>query len=501
MKLKIDRNSIKFKTWLYFILFAAGLMLALWILQVVLFNSSYGTMKETQTKEVVRDINEAFKKYDTEKFLSKIGDLSDSYDMYIYVVSYDGKTQYFSPSAEDYAKAPSFESDYSGEDSESSTDSEFISKIQTLNEHMIRNNGSAYVRIQGDDKSQVILAYGGVLTLEDKEPLIVYVFSPLWPVNSTVQILTNQLIAVTVISLIIACCISIYLSTRITRPIRKINATAQRLAQGEYGIVFRGGHYTELNNLADNLTGASIELEKSLMLQKDLIANVSHDLRTPLTMIKSYAEMIRDISGDNPDKRNEHLEVIIEETDRLNSLVGDLLTVSRLQSGKMVLEISEFSLTDAVRSIINTYKVMEVEQDYRIEFNCSTDFIVRGDEEKLKQVVANLISNAVKFCGDDRLVTVSLRKRGKYVQFRVKDSGPGIPPEDLNHVWERYYRSSSNMVRASEGTGLGLAICKEILSLHKTDFGVSSTLGEGSEFWFDAELVRTEKLTTEETYT
>lgn len=494
MKPKIDRNSIKFRTWLYFILFAAGLMLVLWIMQVFLFNSAYGTMKETQTREVVRDINQSFKKHDTEKFLHEIGELSDSYDMYIYVVSYDGKTQYFSPSAEDYAKAPSFETDYSGDGT--SSDSEFISKIQTLNEHMIRNNGSAYVKIEGNDKSQVILAYGGVLTLEDKEPLIVYVFSPLWPVNSTVQILTNQLVAVSIVALIIACCISIYLSTRITRPIRKISATAQRLAQGEYGIVFRGGHYTELNNLADTLTGASIELEKSLMLQKDLVANVSHDLRTPLTMIKSYAEMIRDISGDNPDKRNEHLKVIIEETDRLNGLVGDLLTVSRLQSGKMVLDISEFSLTEAVESILNTYKVMEMEQDYRIEFNCSSNYIVRGDEEKLKQVVSNLVSNAVKFSGEEKHVIVSLRKKGRYVQFRVSDSGPGIPPEELDHVWERYYRSSSNMVRSAEGTGLGLAICKEILSLHKTDFGVSSTLGEGSEFWFDAELVRTDKLNT-----
>lgn len=490
MKPRIDHNSIKFKTWLYFVLYAACLTLALWFLQVVLLNGAYGTMKEAQTKEVVRDINQAFNKHDTEKFLDKIEDFSNSYDMYIYVMSYDGKTQYFRPSVEDYAQAPGFETDYSAD---SETGKEFVSKIQTLNEHMIRNNGSAYVKIAGNEKSQTILAYGGVLTEDNKEPMIVYVFSPLWPVNSTVKILTNQLIVVTILSLLIACCISFYLSTRITRPIRKISATAKRLADGEYGIVFKGGHYTELNNLADTLTGASIELEKSMMLQKDLIANVSHDLRTPLTMIKSYAEMIRDISGDNPKKRNEHLDVIIQETDRLNNLVGDLLAVSRIQSGKMVLEISEFNITEAIKNIISTYKVIELEQGYTIEFNCPAEYIVRGDEEKLIQVISNLISNAVKFCENNKHIIVSLKRRGKAVQVRVKDFGPGIPPDELSHVWERYYRSSSNMVRSKEGTGLGLAICKEILTLHKSDFGVSSTLGEGSEFWFDLDLVRSVK--------
>lgn len=491
MKPRIDHNSIKFKTWLYFILFAAFLMMVLWIMQVFLFNNSYGTMKEKQTKSVVREINQAFKKYGRSEFLSEIRKLSDSYDMYIYVVSYDGKTQYFRPSEANYANAPTFESD---ESSDSDGNGEFISKIQTLNEHMIRNNGSAYVRIEGSDESQIVLAYGGVLSRKDKEPMIVYVFSPLWPVNSTIQILTNQLVAVSIIALIIACCISLYLSTRITRPIRRISATAQRLAEGEYGIVFRGGHYTELNRLTDTLTGASIALEKSVMLQKDLVANVSHDLRTPLTMIKSYAEMIRDISGENPEKRNEHLDVIIHETDRLNSLVGDLLAVSKMQSGKMALEISQFNLTEAVENMLSTYKVMEIEQGFTIDFICPSDFIVTGDEEKLKQVVANLISNAVKFSGDDKHIIVSLKKKGKCVQFRVKDFGPGIPPEELGHVWDRYYRSSSNMVRSSEGTGLGLAICKEILSLHKTDFGVSSTPGEGSEFWFCVNLIKTEKL-------
>ncbi len=250
----------------------------------------------------------------------------------------------------------------------------------------------------------------------------------------------------------------------------------------------------KINNLADTLTRASIELEKSDMLQKDLIANVSHDLRTPLTMIKSYAEMIRDLSGNNPKKREQHLKVIIDEADRLNMLVGDLLSLSRMQSGKMVLHPGNFNITQAARSILNTYKIMEDEEGYTFKLNCSANYIVNGDEEKIKQVISNLVTNAIKFAGEDKTIILSLKRRGKYVICRVEDHGVGIAPEELNHVWERYYRASSNMVRSSEGSGLGLSIVKEILTLHKSNFGVDSTVSKGTTFWFELNFVKAEKM-------
>ena len=207
-------------------------------------------------------------------------------------------------------------------------------------------------------------------------------------------------------------------------------------------------------------------------------------------MIKSYAEMIRDISGDDPEKREQHLQVIIDETDRLNNLVGDLLSVSQIQSGKSTLEKSRFSLSESVRSIVETFRVKELEEGYTINLKCPSDFTVEADEEKIKQVVSNLISNAVKFCGEKKTVDVALKKQGRQVRVSVTDYGCGIAPEDLDHIWERYYRGSSNMVRSVEGSGLGLSICKEILSLHKSDFGVDSTLGKGSTFWFKLDLAK-----------
>ena len=132
------------------------------------------------------------------------------------------------------------------------------------------------------------------------------------------------------------------------------------------------------------------------MLQKDLIANVSHDLRTPLTMVKSYAEMIRDLSGDNPQKRNAHLQVIIDEADRLNLLVNDMLTLSRMQSGAIVIEKTHFNIKEAVEGILLSYKLLMEEDGYRINLDCRGDILVDADPERMKQVFSNLINNALK---------------------------------------------------------------------------------------------------------
>lgn len=467
MKLKIDTNSIKFKVCLYFIIFAVVLMLVLWSLQVLFLNTFYVTMKKSKTENVVANIEESYIKDDLNVFSNTVDNLAQSNDMTIYIFDDYGIT-FFSRS-----NSPR---DYSQE----------IMRVKS--EMLQKHQSSVQLSIGEGAESRRTLACGTLLESSDKPRMTAYIFSPLWPVSTTIEILTNQLAYVTAISLALALILAIYLSTRITTPIRAITRSAGKLAQGQYGVVFKGGRYSELNNLADTLNRASIELEKSTMLQKDLIANVSHDLRTPLTMVKSYAEMIRDLSGDNPEKRNAHLQVIIDEADRLNLLVSDMLTLSRMQSGAIVIEKSCFNIRDAVEGILLTYKLLMEKDGYKINLDCRNDILVNADPERMKQVFSNLINNALKFCGEDKVVNVIIKKKGRYVLCQVQDHGVGIPADELPHIWERYYKASSNMVRSTSGTGLGLSIVKEILSLHHASYGVDSTLGEGTTFWFELEV-------------
>jgi signal transduction histidine kinase len=296
----------------------------------------------------------------------------------------------------------------------------------------------------------------------------------------------KQLGYVMFISLILAIFFAALLSRRITKPITDITSSAHKMAEGQFGVRFSmESSYSELQELAVTLEKMSSEMERSSMMQKDLMANVSHDLRTPLTMIKSYAEMIRDLSGDNPEKRNAHLEVIIDESDRLNQLVNDMLALSRMQSGAMEMNIQPFNIYDAVETILAPYRVLEEKEGYTVNFNCRHDLYVEGDEERIKQVISNLLSNAVKYCGTDKTVFINIRRWDKIVHFEVVDHGVGIKPEELSLIWERHYKTSSNHVRPTRGSGLGLSIVKEILEMHGARFGAESKVGRGTTVWFE----------------
>ena len=319
---------------------------------------------------------------------------------------------------------------------------------------------------------------------------ILYIFSPLYPVKSTISILRIQLIYITCIAAVLALALSLYLANHISKPIKSITQSAAEMGKGNYGVQFKGSQFSEITELAQTLTSASKELERTDMYQKDLIANVSHDLKTPLTMIKSYAEMIRDLSGDNPKKRTEHLNVIIEEADRLNILVNDMLTMSRMQSKKIVLERKDIDLKEAAESLLTSYEILAEQEGYIFQFNCKpSSLMVNGDEAKIKQVLSNLITNAVKYCGKDKVIIINLKKSGRKVRCEVIDHGAGISEDEITHVWERYYKSSTHHVRPTDGTGLGLSIVKEILTLHNANYGVNSKLGKGSTFWFELNLI------------
>lgn len=469
MKLKFDKNSLKAKIGMNFILFALILMVFIWATQVLFLNTFYQSMKQTSTQNLMRHIETAYNKYDTAGFINTIADLASNNDVFLYVNYLDG-----TPLITTNAAATSHHS----------------IDIQKVNAAMIsEKTDSVSIITRSSEDDQKTLACGQILTAPGKTSLIAYAISPLFPMASTISILKTQLLWVTGLSLVLAALLAFFLSNRIATPIRDITQNANRLAKGEYGITFQGGRYTELSELADTLTHTSIELEKSTSLQKDLIANVSHDLKTPLTMVKSYAEMIRDLSGDIPEKREKHLEVIIEEADRLNILVSDLLALSKMQSGAITINIEEFNIKEEIDNIFMYYKLLLEEEGYTINIDCADNLTVRGDAARIKQVFSNLINNAFKFCGEDKTVNIFVQKKGRYALCQIQDHGVGIPEDELPRIWERYYKSSSNMVRSTTGSGLGLSIVKEILSLHKANYGVNSTLGEGTTFWFELELV------------
>jgi signal transduction histidine kinase len=262
-----------------------------------------------------------------------------------------------------------------------------------------------------------------------------------------------------------------------------MSAVAERWAKGDETVLFNGGSYTEMHELANALNKAKTEINKSGKLQRDLMANVSHDLKTPLTMIKAYAEMIRDISGENKEKRDKHTQVIIDESDRLALLVNDILSLSKLQSQSDAPEHKIVNLSDLVETIILRFDGVVLEKGYVIERHIDKGVYVFVDEKKIEEVVYNLIGNAVNYTGDDKTVKVFLSKKDNVATLEIIDSGVGISDDKIDTIWERYLRYSETHHRAVKGTGLGLSIVKAILEAHNLEYGVVSKEGLGSNFY------------------
>ena len=303
------------------------------------------------------------------------------------------------------------------------------------------------------------------------------------PLNATVSVLRMQLILISVLMAVLGAGLAFALSAYFARPLTKMSGEASRLAMGDYEVHFDGGNCRETVQLSETLNRAAQELSSLDKMQKDLVANISHDLRTPLTMISGYSEMIRDLPGE---ATPENMQVIIDETARLTSLVNDMLEVSRLQNGAIVLHPAQFDLTEVLRETIDRYSRLREREGYDIRFEGTVDepVYVNTDRERILQVVYNLVNNAVNYAGDDRQVIVRQEVADGNVTISVIDHGIGIPEDKLPLVWERYYKVHDFHKRANMGTGLGLSIVKNILVLANARFGVQSTPGSGSRFWF-----------------
>ncbi|MCI8608462.1 MAG: HAMP domain-containing histidine kinase [Firmicutes bacterium] len=447
----------------------------IWALQIFFLSNSYETMKTREVSRIASVISRAYQQED-DNLSNSIQELSVNNDFYILMESRSGYL-FFAPESE--SRLPVYT---------------YMSHAPQLKSLLENSHGlPVSFKFNNGMEKYSTLAYGCVLNSSPGSEIYLYIFSPLYPVTSTVNILKNQLLYVTFITLLLAFVLAIYFATRISKPLKSITATAKEMGKGNYNVKFEGNSYSEINRLAATLNTASYELGMADNRQKDLIANVSHDLKTPLTMIRSYAEMIRDLSGDIPEKRNAHLKVIMDESDRLSQLVSDLTSVSAMQTHRIALEKDYFDLTEAAASILASYDILIERDGYSFEFNAQKDCLVYADETRIKQVIANLTTNAIKYCGDDKLILVTLRKIGRKCRFEVSDHGPGIKPEEIPHVWDRYYKTSSNYVRPTEGTGLGLSIVKEILTLHHANYGVNSKVGKGSVFWFELDIARKER--------
>ena len=332
----------------------------------------------------------------------------------------------------------------------------------------------------------VVMVYNRIVTGKDGGIYMILLNSEMTPVDATVNTLKIQFYWIAGVMMIGALILAFLISKNISKPIQKMNASAKKLAEGRYDADFSVSGYREITELSESLEDAAQKLSKLDSLQRELVANVSHDLRTPLTLIKGYGEIIRDIPEENTP---ENLQVIIDETTHLSELVNDLLDLSKIRSGARVLEFTEFNLTSTILEVMTRYDKLINAHGYKMEFSADEDAYICADRMMIIQVVYNLINNAVNYAGEDKTVRVEQKVSDTTVRITVIDNGEGIPPENIDAIWDRYYKVDRVHKRAKVGTGLGLSIVKGSLEMHRATYGVESAVGIGSRFWFELPTV------------
>lgn len=452
--MNIKKNSLGVKTFSYLITFSIAILLLLYMFQIVFLKIFYERYQINNLKSVA---NRIITSPETVSFEQ----LAYENEMCIQIYNDNKVTSY----------------NVLNKDCLLNSNDKSVIKVKNK---ILTSSKNSIIRVINPKYDSKSIVYG----IHYSDDIYILLNTKLEDVNSTTYILRGQLIYITLIMIILSGIVSYFVGKMINKPILNITNKAKLMAIGNYEQDTNKYDIAEIDELNQVLNYARSEIKNTDELRRDLMANVSHDLKTPLTMIKAYAEMARDINNENEDKRKDNLNVIIDETDRLNVLVNDILELSRMQNSSDELNIESYDLIEELNQILKRYEIIKETENYKFITNIPEKAIVKADKKKINQVMYNLINNAINYTGDDLTIKINITDCKKRFLVEIIDTGKGISEEDLKFIWSKYYKNEKNHKRNIVGTGLGLSIVETILIKHKFEYGVKSKKNKGSNFYF-----------------
>lgn len=467
--------SIQWKIFLWLLSFCSVLLITLWLFQVVFLESFYKVIKTNEVRQDAQIIRESMYEANWQEVIDKVAEKNE---LYVELWTPEGQSVIVG------SLIPGVQEKMSGEDKLALYNETISAGGELMERYIVQNSYEDMVAL-GEKQEEGIL-YSCLLEGEDGRSALLIVSTRISPVNSTVQTLRTQLIYITAGMILFASITALFMARIVSEPIFKLNRAAKELGKGNYDVKFEGGGYREITELADTLSQAEKDLSKVNNLQKELVANISHDLRTPLTLIAGYVEMMRDF----PEEDNaENLELVLDECHRMTTLVKDTLDISKIQSGTVEIYKEKFSLTEAIEENINRLRGLIEKNGHEVTFDYEEPAFIYADPLRVSQVIYNLINNALTHTGEDQKVSIYQKELKGRVFIEIEDTGEGIPAESLPYIWDRYYKVDKVHRQSVTGTGLGLSIVKSILDMHKdATYGVESVLGKGTRFWFSFPL-------------
>ncbi len=327
---------------------------------------------------------------------------------------------------------------------------------------------------------------------------------PVASIDEAVYISNILLLIVGTIMLIIGIIVVAITSRSIAKPVKELSGIAQSMKNLDFSVKYESNRIDEIGSLGASINALSEKLEQTIgelcekndrlekdielksridTMRKEFIANASHELKTPIALIRGYAEGLSDNIVTDSESRKLYTDVITEEADRMDYITRQMLELMEIDATDEILNGQEFSLTLLAEEVINSFEVILKTKDISLDIESEGECNVKGDRYKIYQAVTNYISNAINHVDDKKIVRVYLKNYDDKVEFVVYNSGVNIPEDDKNAIWERFYKVDKAHTREYGGTGLGLSIVKSVISLHHGDYGVRN-LSDGVEFYF-----------------
>lgn len=363
-----------------------------------------------------------------------------------------------------------------------------LSRNQIKNiEEQISKDGDYVGTYVSDVQSGQLLVFGEKASSPIGD-IIVLTSTRVNPQSPTIKTMQQMFLFISIIVITSTVVVALVLSRRIIKPIELINEEAKTLPNGKYNSSRIETTIKETSDLNETLENVKDRINQSETFKKELIGNVSHDLKTPLTMIVGYAEMIRDLPGENTE---DNLNVIIDEANRLSYLVSDLIDMSKIGSSEYRLNREKVSINMLIVDVYKQYKGYYESKNVGFNLELEDEVEVDVDIKRIKQVIYNLINNAYNYNSKEhKQITIKTALINNAIRVSIIDNGDGIAEKEIPYVFDRYYKVDKEHKRQMMGSGIGLSLCKEILTAHKAKFGVNSKVNEFSEFWFELDITK-----------
>lgn len=489
--MKTDKNkknkSLKTKLFLYFILFTAIIFSVLWLLQFVFLQNFYDAMLINNTRSAAEKIVQNSSSADITSF---IDETAGKNSLLVYITDTDKNVLFISDEYKKGQGKKRMEAGVQVRDKEAHLrNGNYRSLPENFGEFTdaLEQSENGVVELKDDG----FYVYGSYIDFYGNDgKSVLYVGTALDAVGAAVNIIGAQLAIVTGLSVLTGFILAWLFSRKFSRPVARLSEKAKNL--GEEGAAevegYKKGFCREIDDLNDTLDSTSVKLSEAKKFQMELLANVSHDLRTPLTMIKGYAEALEDFSDADAEQIKEDAGVIVKEADRLTALVNEIMEYSELKTKDGTVDLADVDLSAVAANTADSFEALFRHENVKLERDIAEGIHVNGKKSMLERMVYNLADNALRHTGADKRIRLSLSKDGDMAHLSVRDYGEGIPKKIAENIWDRYYTFRQ---RQGKGvSGLGLAIVKQTTGIHGGECYVESREGEGSTFTVEIPLLQ-----------